>query len=155
MGLQNSWLGKVIGLTSNDRGASTSDAAAKAAAAKAVRQKDMTPEARLLDDSIQASTIDAAKVENADPARPRNNVAAIGKPMPGTDFTKTNYVQPDQFEALLKTSNDERARRATEVVVKRSKSTNRPSTKGGTLLTGPLGIPTSGPTSFSSLLGVV
>lgn len=145
--------GQVFGHKDSSGGGTTSTQ--RAAAAKAERQKNMSAEAKALDDSIEASKLTAAVVENADPNRPQNNTLAVGKPRPGEDLSKQNWMQPAEYEALLESSNKERERKAADVLVKRSRKTEKPSTKGGTLATSPLGVQSAGQSSFSSMLGVV
>ena len=81
------------------------------------------------------------------------NAATAGKPMPGTNFSKTNYLQQDVYEALLKSRSDAKERLSAEVLVKAARRQPRQPTKGNTLETSPLGVQGNSP--YSALLGGV
>ena len=119
------WIKKVLGISQGGGGPSQAQQTDQARRAK------LTPEQRAAED------IDIAqqKAEAAMKGRPANtlNAGTAGKPMPGTDFSKFNFVQPAEYDALLNASNEKQKRLAAEVTIAQSKPASRRSTKGGTV----------------------
>lgn len=95
----------------------------------------------------------AAAEKSGERANLNVNAATAGKPRPGTDFSKVNYLQQDVYEALLKSRSDAKERLSAEVLVKAARRQPRQPTKGNTLETSPLGV--QGNSLYPSLLGGV
>lgn len=144
------WLKKVMGMSQGGGGEGSAQAAERTKRAK------MSPEELAAYLALTQQKADAAKVENADPLRPKSNIntGTSGKPTPGTDFSKGNYMDPNAFEALLKSQEEARSRGEKDVLIKRSRTATRKPDKGGTVKSVPgLGVPGSQATTFASLLG--
>ena len=130
-------LGISIGGGSGKGSGQTQEQKDKIAEDARLTQKEKDRRARMTPEELARDDIDKQMQarEAAAPGRPRNtlNADTAGKPMPGTDFSKFNYVQTDEYHALLNASNEKQKRLASEVTIAQSKPASRRSTKGGTV----------------------